>query len=290
LYGTGRPPGTPRPSAEHRVESDSLLIGDLPIYKGPYGRITALDLNKGTLAWMVPNGDGPRNNPLIKDLNLPPLGTPGRPVPLLTKTLLFLGESSDAVMGHAGILGAAKFRAYDKSNGQVLWEKDLPVGTTGGPVTYMANGKQYIVLPIGGKGYGSGWIALAVAPPSGAVDITRATPVPTDVSPTPPIYSDLQAKRGAAVFEEKCSTCHGENTWGPNLQGNSFWSSWDHKSARSLYSTIIGAMPPDRPGSLSEKTTSDLVAYILQMNSLPAGGQEIESPDQLNSVRVVRPK
>ncbi len=290
LYGTGRPPGTPRPSAEHRVESDSLMIGDLPIYKGPYGRITALDLNKGTLAWMAPNGDGPRNNPLIKDLNLPALGTPGRPVPLLTKTLLFLGESSDAVMGHAGILGAAKFRAYDKSTGQVLWEKDLPVGTTGGPVTYMANGKQYIVLPIGGKGFGSGWIALAVAPPSGAVDITRATPVPTDLSPTPPIYSEFQAKRGAAVFEEKCATCHGENTWGPNLQGNSFWSSWDHKSARSLYSTIIGAMPPDRPGSLSEKTTSDLVAYILQMNSLPAGGQEIESPDQLNSVRVVRPK
>ena len=51
-----------------------------------------------------------------------------------------------------------------KTTGQVLWEKELPVGTTGGPVTYMANGKQYIVLPIGGKGYGAGWLAMAVAP------------------------------------------------------------------------------------------------------------------------------
>lgn len=290
LYGTGRLPGTPRPSPEHRVEGPSLNIDGLPIYKGPYGRITALDLNKGTIAWMVPNGDGPRNHPLIKDLNLPPLGTPGRPVPLLTKSLLFLGEASDAVMGRAGISGAAKFRAYDKTNGQVVWQTDLPVGTTGGPVTYMANGKQYIVLPVGGKGYGSGWLALAVASPSERIDITRAAPVQTEAGPTPPIYSDVQAKRGAKVFDEKCATCHGENTWGPNLQGTSFWSSWDHKSARSLYSTIIGAMPPDRPGSLSENTVYDLVAYILQINSLPQGDKEIVSASELNSVKFVQPK
>ncbi len=174
LYGTGRPPGAPPPSPEQREQQagDSLMIDGLPIYKGPYGRITAFDMNKGTLAWMAANGDGPKDHPLIKDLHLPALGTQGRPVPLLTKTLLFLGEASDAVMGHAGILGQAKFRAYDKATGQVIWEKELPVGTTGGPVTYMAKGKQYIVLPIGGKGYGAGWIALAVAPGSEGIDIT----------------------------------------------------------------------------------------------------------------------
>jgi glucose dehydrogenase len=292
LYGTGRLPGTPRPSPEQREQTgDSLFIDGLPIYKGPYGRITAFDMNKGSIAWMVPNGDGPRDHPLIKDLHLPPLGTPGRPVPLLTKSLLFLGEASDAVMGHAGILGAAKFRAYDKATGQVIWEKELPVGTTGGPVTYMANGKQYIVLPIGGKGYGAGWLALAVAPGSEGIDVTtRTAPALPDATATPPIYSEIQAKRGGAVFEEKCATCHGENTWGPNLQGSSFWSSWDQKTARSLYSTIIGAMPPDRPGSLPEKTVVDLVAYIFQANSLPAGGKEIENADELNSVKVVRPK
>ena len=130
--------------------------------KPPYGRITALDLNKGTKVWMVPNGDGPRNHPLLKDLNLPPLGNIGRPVALVTKTLLFVGDASNALYGRAGIGGPAKFRAYDKATGQLIWQMDLPVGTTGGPMTYMAEGKQIIVVPIGGKGYGAGWIALGL--------------------------------------------------------------------------------------------------------------------------------
>jgi glucose dehydrogenase len=139
-----------------------LTIDGLPIVKPPYGRITALDLNKGTKVWMAANGDGPRDHPLIKDLHLPPMGNPGRPAPLLTKALLFLGDSSDAVMGRAGVSGPAKFRAYDKATGELVWQTDLPVGTTGGPITYLAKGKQYIVLPVGGAGYGGGWICLGV--------------------------------------------------------------------------------------------------------------------------------
>jgi quinoprotein glucose dehydrogenase len=80
----------------------------------------------------------------------------------LTKTLLFLGDASDAVMGQAGIPGPAKFRAYDKATGKVISFIDLPVGTTGGPMTYISGGKQYIVVPVGGKSYGGGWIALGL--------------------------------------------------------------------------------------------------------------------------------
>lgn len=139
-----------------------LNIDGLPIWKPPYGRITAYDMNKGTIAWVAANGDGPRNHPLLKGLNLPPLGNIGRPAPMLTKTMLFVGDSSDAVMGQAGISGPAKLRAFDKATGKVIAELDLPVGATGGPMTYMANGKQYIVVPVGGKGYGAGWIAFAL--------------------------------------------------------------------------------------------------------------------------------
>ena len=139
-----------------------LTIQGLPIVKGPYGRITAFDLNKGTQVWMTPNGDGPRNHPLIKDLHLPPMGNPGRPAPLLTKTLLFLGDSSDAVMGRAGVSGPAKFRAYDKANGSLIWETEIPSGATGGPMTFLENGKQYIVIPVGGAAYGAGWICLGL--------------------------------------------------------------------------------------------------------------------------------
>jgi len=290
LYGTGPLPGAPRPRQQQQG-GGALSIDGLPIYKGPYGRITALDLNKGTIAWMVPNGDGPRNHPLVKDLHLPALGTSGRPAPLLTKTLLFLGEASDAVMGRAGIPGAAKFRAYDKASGQVIWEKELPVGTTGGPVTYLANGKQFVVLPVGGKGYGAGWLALAIAPASESINLTRTTSTqPADNATTPAIYTAAQAKRGETIFKDKCATCHDGSGFGPVLQDDSFWSAWGGKAARTLYSSIISSMPPMDPGSLSEKSVLDIVAYILQVNALASGTKEIESANELNNVVLVKPK
>ncbi len=288
LYGTGPLPGAPR--QRQQQQGGALAIEGLPIYKGPYGRITAIDLNQGTIAWMVPNGDGPRDHPLIKDLHLPPLGTPGRPAPLVTKSLFFLGEASDAVMGRAGIPGAAKFRAYDKTTGQVVWEKELPVGTTGGPVTYLSNGKQYIVLPIGGKGYGAGWVAMAVAPSSEGISLTNATARIDDNAVTPTIYTAAQAKRGEAVFKEKCAACHDGNGFGPVLQDNSFWTAWNGKAARALYSTIISSMPPNDAGTLPEKTVLDIVGYLFQLNGLPAGAKEIGSANELNSITIARPK
>jgi glucose dehydrogenase len=140
-----------------------LSIDGFPIFKPPYGRITAIDLNRGEHLWMVPIGDGPRNHPLVKDLHLPPLGIPGRPAPLLTKSLLFLGEGSDAIPGTSreGMWGKM-FRAYDKSTGKTVWEVELPAGTTGAPMTYMHEGKQYIVVAIGGREHPAEWIAFGL--------------------------------------------------------------------------------------------------------------------------------
>jgi glucose dehydrogenase len=141
-----------------------LNIDGLPIIKGPYGRITALNLRTGTLAWMVANGDGPRNHPLLKDLNLPPLGIPNRPAPMVTKTLLFLGEGSNSVIGTPQVEWGwgKKFRAFDKATGRVIWEMELPSGTTAGPMTYMRGGKQYIVVPIGAQDHPAELVALAL--------------------------------------------------------------------------------------------------------------------------------
>ena len=113
---------------------------------------------------MVANGDGPRYHPLLKELNLPPLGVPNRPAPLLTKTLLFLGEGSNAVSGtpQTDWAWGKKFRAYDKATGSVIWETELPSGTTGGPMTYMLKGKQYIVIPIGSRNEPAEYVALAL--------------------------------------------------------------------------------------------------------------------------------
>jgi len=146
----------------------------LPLLKPPYGRITAIDLTKGDIAWVTPNGDGPRDHPLLKGLTLPALGNPGRGGLLVTKTLLFVGEG-DPVMVRAGSrlrpemprsiapgAGGKKFRALDKATGAVLWETAFTAGTTGAPMTYMHAGKQYIVVAIGGVDADAEYIALAL--------------------------------------------------------------------------------------------------------------------------------
>ncbi len=67
-------------------------LDGIPLYKPPYSRVTAYDLNTGTIAWQVPIGDGPRNHPLLKDLTLGPLGNGTRGAPLVTSTLLFVSQ------------------------------------------------------------------------------------------------------------------------------------------------------------------------------------------------------
>lgn len=144
----------------------------LPLLRPPYGRITAIDLRAGDLAWTVANGDGPRRHPLLALLNLPPLGNPGRSAPLLTKTLLFVGEGAEPSMAASPRVppempleiapgaGGRLFRAYDKATGEVLSAIELPAGTTGAPITYMFEGKQYIVVAIGSADVGPEYVAL----------------------------------------------------------------------------------------------------------------------------------
>ena len=67
-----------------------LMPQGLPLFKPPYSRITVIDLNTGEHAWMQPNGNGDqyRNHPMLRELDLPPLGGEGQGGPVLTKTLL----------------------------------------------------------------------------------------------------------------------------------------------------------------------------------------------------------
>jgi quinoprotein glucose dehydrogenase len=93
------------------------------------------------------------------------LGTPNRAAPLLTKTLLFLGEGQSGPGGPPRVPvwgGGKKFRAFDKRSGAVIWEMDLPGGTSGAPITYLANGKQYIVVAVGGEDMAPELVALAL--------------------------------------------------------------------------------------------------------------------------------
>ena len=138
----------------------------LPLMKPPYGRIVAIDLNRGEHVWMMPNADGPRDHEAIRHLKLPPLGQPMHDRVIVTPTLLLAAQGD--VVGEAatppfGGPNGRRFRAYDKKTGAVVWELELPAGATGGMAAYMAQGKQYVVLPIGTRGQAPEIVALALS-------------------------------------------------------------------------------------------------------------------------------
>lgn len=135
-------------------------LDGLPLFKPPYSRVTAYDLNTGTIVWQVPLGNGPREHPLLKDLNPGPLGNGARGNPLLTATLLFVSQSGGGI-GNAQARPVGdrpltklppeppKLRAFDKKTGELVWETELPRGPAGTPMTYSYGGKQYIAMAIG---------------------------------------------------------------------------------------------------------------------------------------------
>ena len=159
------PPPLPD-SSDHRyirgLPREVPMPGGLPLLKPPYGRITAIDMNSGEHVWMQPNGPGPRDHPAIADLDLPWLGQRGRPAPLLTRTLLFIGEGTEDALSILPIAGGKAFRAWDKETGDVVWEMDLPAGTSGAPMTYLSDGRQFIVVAVGDRNTTGRLIALAL--------------------------------------------------------------------------------------------------------------------------------
>jgi quinoprotein glucose dehydrogenase len=117
----------------------------LPLFKPPYGRITAINLNSGEQAWMIPHGDGQRKRVSeIVGKDVGPLGAGGGG-PLLTRTLLFVGQGASG-RGGSGADGDNLLRAFDKATGKVIAEIALPAVPTSTPMTYLMGGKQYIAL------------------------------------------------------------------------------------------------------------------------------------------------
>ena len=119
----------------------------LPLWKPPYTRMTAIDMNTGEHAWMMPTGSGDRirNHPMLRDLDLPPVGgDASRSGPLLTKTLLVHALTTGG--GNNG----PRLVAYDKLSGAELASLDLPAGALGAPMTYLLDGRQHLAVTVGG--------------------------------------------------------------------------------------------------------------------------------------------
>ena len=117
----------------------------VPLFKPPYSRITAIDMNAGEHRWMVAAGTGERlrNLPALRGLNLPPLGGDSTfSGPLLTKTLLFYALTTGGTHGGPRLVG------YDKATGRERGSVDLPGLAIGTPMTYAIGGRQFIALTV----------------------------------------------------------------------------------------------------------------------------------------------
>ena len=136
----------------------------LPLIKPPWGRITAIDLNRGHHLWMIPNGDTPdcvKNHPALSGLDIPRTGKPERSGILVTKTLLFAGEGG-GLFATPTWAGGPMFYAYDKQTGETVWKFELPKNQSGIPMTYMVDGKQYIAMAISARGEPAELVALTL--------------------------------------------------------------------------------------------------------------------------------
>jgi quinoprotein glucose dehydrogenase len=161
ISGQARYVSLPGPEDSTAGGGGGLNIRGLPLIKPPYGTMTAIDLNRGEIIWQVPHGDTPddvRNNPALKGMTIPRTGRAGQAGQLVTKTLLIAGEKGVATQpdGRRGAL----LRAYDKATGRDVGSVYMPAPQSGSPMTYLVNGKQYIVVAISGQGYNGEYVAF----------------------------------------------------------------------------------------------------------------------------------
>ncbi len=143
-------------------EAPALRVQGMPLVKPPWGSIVAIDMNKGEILWKIANAETPdnvRNHPALKGLDIPRTGRASNTIGLLvTKTLMIAGEPGTFTLpdGRQG----AMLRAYDKATGKEQGAVYMPTGQTGTPMTYMLNGKQYIVIAIAATNYPAELVAF----------------------------------------------------------------------------------------------------------------------------------
>ena len=139
-------PGGDNSSVAWISAPNANTVDGLPLIRPPWGRITAIDLESGEELWWIANADTPEtvvNHPALQGIDLPRTGSTSISGILLTKTLLISGE---------GAGGKPLLRAHDKATGEILAETALPASQTGMPMTYMLDGKQYLVVTVSGGG------------------------------------------------------------------------------------------------------------------------------------------
>ena len=109
------------------------------------------------------------------------------------------------------------------------------------------------------------------------------------------VYTEAQAFRGEKVADTLCAGCHGPGLdggdSGPKLVGEMFVANWSSQSVAELFAWMLEAMPADAPGTLTKEDASAVLAYILQLNKMPAGKQALSSDvEELRRIKIVSDK
>jgi quinoprotein glucose dehydrogenase len=157
------PPPTPGAAATTAGVGSGLGLAPqgLPQLKPPYGRITAINMDKGAFVLQIAHGETPdyiRNHPALKGLNIPRTGQSGFVGLSVTKTLLIAADpqiTTSAAHPHGAML-----RAYNKATGQEVGALWMPAPQSGSPMTYLADGKQYVIVPVSGASYSGEFVAF----------------------------------------------------------------------------------------------------------------------------------
>ena len=169
LTGSPRIPAAaapaPAPAPATAANAGGLAIDGISIMKPPYGLISAISLDRGEILWQTPHGDTPdniRNHPALRGLNIPKTGQAGTSGIglMITKTLVVMGDP--ALTTTPEHPRGAMFRAYDKQTGKEVGAVFMAAPQSGSPMTYMVDGKQYIVNAISGGSYSGEYVAFAL--------------------------------------------------------------------------------------------------------------------------------
>jgi quinoprotein glucose dehydrogenase len=272
--------GDPKRTNQSYVQANNItLMGPrgLPLFKPPYSELVAMNMDAGDILWRVPNGGAPdsvRDHPALKGLGLD-FDTMGqfdiRPGPLLTRELLFMGESGTISASRGGPL----LRIYDKRTGRVVHSAMLPTLSTGAPMTYVHNGRQYIVIAVSAPGKPAEIVALTLdgisengAPPSSGVPLSDP-PASAKATIAQIAVTDEDLARGEAAFLRVCASCHGANGAGgagPGIRGRT-----DFANIARVISQGQGEMP-SLANSLSPAEIDAIAKYVVKALS-PLPGQ-----------------
>ena len=141
-----------------------LNVQGLPLIKPPYATISAINLDRGEIVWQTPHGETPdaiRNHAALKGLDIPRTGQSGYNVgTLITRTLVIAGDGQ--VTTTDAHPRGAMLRAYDKATGKEVGAVWMPAPQSGSPMTYMVNGKQFIVVAVSGGPYSGEYLAFSL--------------------------------------------------------------------------------------------------------------------------------